>query len=90
MWKKIYSVYWALFLQWTGHPGAIQWYTEVNKSQAAPYESDLGDLSSYPQFYPLQITLIAPPDLLLGDTPSILLFLWGIVSGRKVGILGSA
>lgn len=40
----------------------------MSKSQAAPYESDLGDLSSYPQLHPLQISLIGLPDLPLGDT----------------------
>lgn len=37
---------------------AILGYTKMSKSQAASYESDLGDLSSYPQFHPLQIPLL--------------------------------
>lgn len=50
---------------------AISGHTKVSKSQADPYKNDLGDLSFYPQFYPLQIPLVALPDL-LGGTPLLL------------------
>lgn len=34
---------------------AVPRHTGISKSQAAPYKTDLGNLSSYLQFYPLQV-----------------------------------
>lgn len=38
----------------------IPGHTKISKSQAVSCKSDLEDLSSYPQFYPLQIPPVAP------------------------------
>lgn len=50
---KFYFVYWAVGRQ--DMLLAVPRHTGISKSQAAPYKTDLGNLSSYLQFYPLQV-----------------------------------